>query len=44
MFVIPVVLTELLFTKMHGTTVKITCSLLCFTSKCVIELLIHKNM
>ena len=44
MFVRAVVLSDFLFTKMHGTTVKISCSLLCFTWKCIIDLLIHKNM
>jgi len=44
MFVILAVLSEFLFTKLHNTSVKISYSLLCFTWKCVIELLIHKNM
>jgi hypothetical protein len=42
MFVRAVFLSELLFTKMHGATVKISCSLLCFTCKCTLEILIHK--
>jgi len=43
MFVRAVFLSEILFAKMHGITVKISCRVLCFIFKCIIEILIHVN-
>ena len=44
LFLRVVALPEFLFTKMHCTNVKISCSLLCCTQKCIVEILIHKNV